>query len=174
MIAPNLYGGLSIRAGQVYSASEKDRTRLPMKEHLSAGDIILADWSGGSDVYVYGGDKTLFTVENGVAKVNSRKCIGCGICVRTCPSSVIRLINDTSRVVVKCSNHDKGAQTRKYCSNGCIGCMKCQKTCPHGAITVKNNLAVIDYDKCTGCGECQAACPVKCIHIENFVCGTHL
>lgn len=113
------------------------------------------------------------TIENGVAKVNPRKCIGCGICVRTCPSSVIRLINDTSRVVVKCSNHDKGAQTRKCCSNGCIGCMKCQKTCPHGAITVQNNLATIDYSLCTGCGACVEACPVHCLHIGNFICGAH-
>lgn len=113
------------------------------------------------------------SVENGVAKVDSRKCIGCGICVRVCPSSVIRLINDTSRVVVQCSNHDKGALVRKYCSNGCIGCMKCQKTCPHGAITVQNNLATIDYALCTGCGACAEVCPVHCIHTGNFICGAH-
>ena len=112
--------------------------------------------------------------ENGVAEVDPVACIGCGLCAKTCPQSIIDMLPETSRIVVKCSSHDKGAVTRKVCSNGCIGCMKCQKTCPHGAITVKNNLAVIDYDKCTGCGECQAACPVKCIHIENFVCGTHL
>lgn len=113
------------------------------------------------------------TVENGVARVNSRKCIGCGICVRACPNSIIHLIRDTSRVVVECSNHDKGAQTRQYCSNGCIGCMKCQKVCPNGAITVTNNLAQIDYSLCTGCGECVKVCPVHCIHEGNFICGAH-
>ena len=113
------------------------------------------------------------TVEDNLAHIDPRKCIGCGICVRTCPSSIIHLINDTSRVVVECSNHAKGAQTRKYCSNGCIGCMKCQKTCPHGAIQVTNNLAVIDYSLCTGCGECEKVCPVHCIHEGNFICGAH-
>ena len=113
------------------------------------------------------------SVDDGVAKVDPRKCVGCGICVRECPNGIIHLINDTTRVVVECSNKDKGALTRKYCSNGCIGCMKCQKTCPHGAIKVENNLAVIDYSKCTGCGACQEVCPKKCIHIESFVCGTH-
>ena len=113
------------------------------------------------------------TIDNGVARVDPRKCIGCGMCTRACPNSIIHLINDTSRVVVECSNHDKGAQTRKACSNGCIGCMKCQKTCPHGAITVVDNLATIDYSLCTGCGACVAACPVHCIHEGNFICGAH-
>ena len=117
--------------------------------------------------------KGAITIENGVANINPRKCIGCGICVRTCPNSIIHLINDTSRVVVECSNKDKGAVTRKACTNGCIGCMKCQKTCPHGAITVKDNLATIDYSLCTGCGECAKVCPVHCIHEGNFNCGAH-
>ena len=113
------------------------------------------------------------TVDNGVARVDPRKCIGCGICVRECPNGIIHLINDTERVVVECSNHDKGALVRKYCSNGCIGCMKCQKTCPNGAITVKDNLATIDYSLCTGCGACVEVCPVHCIHEGNFICGAH-
>jgi Na+-translocating ferredoxin:NAD+ oxidoreductase RNF subunit RnfB len=113
------------------------------------------------------------TVDDGVAHIDPTKCIGCGICVRTCPNNIIKLINDTSKVVVKCSNHEKGAVTRKSCSNGCIGCMKCEKTCPHGAIKVKNNLAEIDYSLCTGCGECAKVCPVHCIHEGNFICGAH-
>lgn len=113
------------------------------------------------------------TIESGVAKVDPKSCIGCGICVRTCPNKVISLIEDTARVAVLCSNHDKGAVTRKACKNGCIACGKCEKTCPHGAIHVEHNLAVIDYEKCTGCGECAKACPVGCIVEENFICGAH-
>ena len=113
------------------------------------------------------------TVENGVARVNPQACIGCGICTRECPNGIIHLIPDVTRVVVECSNHDKGAITRKACSNGCIGCMKCQKTCPDGAITVIDNLATIDYSKCTGCGACVEVCPVHCIHEGNFICGAH-
>ncbi len=112
-------------------------------------------------------------IDRGVARVEPQKCIGCGICVRTCPNGIIRLVNDTTKVVVECSNKNKGAITRKYCANGCIGCGKCQRTCPHGAITVKDNLAVIDYEKCTGCAQCVAVCPVHCLHEGNFICGAH-
>ena len=117
--------------------------------------------------------KDAISIENGVARVDPRKCIGCGICTRECPNNIIHLINDTTRVVVECSNHDKGANTRKYCSNGCIGCMKCEKSCPHGAIKVINNLATIDYSLCTGCSTCVEVCPVHCIHEGNFICGAH-
>ena len=113
------------------------------------------------------------SIENGIARVNPSACIGCGVCTRECPNGIIHLIPDVSRVVVECSNHDKGAITRKACKNGCIGCGKCEKTCPHGAIKVVDNLAVIDYEKCTGCAACVAVCPVHCIHEGNFICGAH-
>jgi Na+-translocating ferredoxin:NAD+ oxidoreductase RNF subunit RnfB len=110
-------------------------------------------------------------IDGGAARIDPRKCIGCGICARQCPKNIIKLVPDTVKVVVECSNHDKGAVTRKQCSNGCIGCMKCQKICPRGAIKVENNLAVIDLELCTGCGECAKVCPVGCIHEGNFICG---
>ncbi len=100
---------------------------------------------------------------DGVATVDPQTCIGCGICVRTCPNNIIRLIDKDTRVAVSCSNRDKGALTRKYCTNGCIGCGKCARTCPEGAITVSENLARINYDKCISCGECAAVCPTHCI-----------
>lgn len=113
------------------------------------------------------------SVENGVARVDSKKCIGCGICTRTCPNHIIHLLPDTARVAVECSNHNKGATTRKFCNNGCIGCKKCEKACPHGAITVTDNLAQVNYELCTGCGACAKVCPIGCIHEGDFICGAH-
>ncbi len=68
MIAPNLYGGYLIRYGWLYNPSQNSRTRLVSEAELEEGDIILADYSGGSIVYVYIGNSTLATVENGVCK----------------------------------------------------------------------------------------------------------
>ncbi len=111
-------------------------------------------------------------VKDGVAKVISSRCIGCGMCVRTCPKGMIHLIRDVSKVAVLCSNHDKGALTKKYCSGGCIGCGLCKRNCPNEAITVENNLATIDYEKCTGCGKCAEVCPIKCIKEADFTGAT--
>lgn len=111
--------------------------------------------------------------ERGVAEVNSIKCIGCGLCSRTCPDGIIKMVKDTTRVVVLCSNHQKGAEVRKVCLDGCIACGKCEKNCPTGAIKVVDNLATIDYELCIACGKCAEVCPTHCIHEGNFICGTH-
>ncbi len=110
-------------------------------------------------------------IKDGVAHVNTKECIGCGICTRTCPNHLISLVPDVEKVVVTCSNCDKGAVTRKVCSNGCIGCKKCERVCPSGAIKVVDNVAVIDYKKCNDCkdfGVCAKNCTTGCIMISDL------
>ncbi len=107
-------------------------------------------------------------LDEGVAHVNANLCSGCGMCAKTCPQHLIHLMPDVERVMVTCSNHDKGAQTRKACSHGCIGCKKCEKNCPNGAVTVVDNLATIDYSKCTDCKTCAVNCPVGAILVSDF------
>lgn len=106
-------------------------------------------------------------ISGGVARVDPDLCIGCGICVKTCPHGIIELIPIQYKTLVLCSSHDKGAVTRKFCTNGCIGCGKCQRTCKYNAISVVNNLATIDHEKCIACGECVDVCPVHCLMLTN-------
>ena len=107
-------------------------------------------------------------VENGLARIDPRACIGCGLCAKTCPQKIITLLPAAYKTRVRCSNPEKGAAVRKVCSVGCIACKKCEKECPAGAITVEGNLSRIDYEKCTNCGHCAEVCPVKCIVVEDI------
>lgn len=127
----------------------------------------------GDCVEVCPRDAICINAEQSIAEIDPRRCIGCGLCVKTCPNGIIHLINDTSSVVVKCNNHNKGADVRKVCTNGCIACGKCIKVCPQNAISLIDNIATIDYSKCNGCHSCYNACPVHCIHVGNFICGAH-
>ncbi|MBQ8605266.1 MAG: RnfABCDGE type electron transport complex subunit B [Clostridia bacterium] len=103
------------------------------------------------------------SIIDGVAVINEQTCIGCGNCVKTCPKSVISMIPADSKVRIRCSNHDKGAVTKKNCVSGCLGCKICEKTCEVGAVKVVDNVAVIDFSICTQCGKCVEKCPKKII-----------
>ena len=107
-------------------------------------------------------------LKDGIAHVDTSRCLGCGLCETICPKKLISMVPQETEAVVMCNNKDKGADARKACKNACIGCMKCVKTCPSEAITVTNNLAKIDYAKCTGCGLCAANCPTGCLKTVFF------
>ena len=100
---------------------------------------------------------------NGVAIVDNDKCRACSMCVKECPRGLISLVPYKNSAVVRCSNRDKGALTRKVCTAGCIGCKKCEKGCPVGAVKVTDFCASIDPELCTGCGVCADNCPQHCI-----------
>ena len=109
--------------------------------------------------------------ETGLPVVDESKCTGCGACGKACPKGIIELRPKGPRglkVVVLCSNTDKGGVARKACKAACIGCAKCQKVCPHDAIVVENNLAYIDASKCKLCTKCVEECPTGAIHKLNF------
>ena len=102
-------------------------------------------------------------VENGVAMVNRKRCVGCGLCAKACPRGLIELVPVSKRVIVQCSNKDRGPTVKAVCSAGCIGCMLCTRQCEYDAIHVNANLAQVSYDKCVQCGKCAEKCPVKVI-----------
>jgi len=97
-------------------------------------------------------------VENGLARINSKLCIGCGLCVRMCPGSLITIEKSGAAVLVLCQSNEKGSLVRKKCTKGCIGCGKCVRGCLSDAIVIEDNLAVIDHEKCSLCGGCSEVC----------------
>lgn len=103
--------------------------------------------------------------KTGLRVVNEKKCTGCGACVKACPRNLIELVPASKNVQILCSSQDKGALAKASCGNktACIGCGMCAKKCPVEAITLKNNLAIIDYNKCINCGMCASVCPTKAI-----------
>lgn len=100
---------------------------------------------------------------NGVAVVDKDKCKACTLCVKACPRNIIEIVPLKNQAIVRCSNHDKGAMTRKLCTAGCIGCKKCEKACEQGAVKVTDFCAYVTPSLCTDCGACVDACPQHCI-----------
>ncbi len=114
-------------------------------------------WTGGDKACEYGclgfGDcveacpfDAMYMGDDGLPRVIYEKCTGCGVCVEVCPRGIMQLVPESQRVIVKCVNHDPGAQSRKVCKVACIACTKCVKTAPEGSMKMDNYLAVIlDY-----------------------------
>lgn len=107
------------------------------------------------------------SIIDGIAKVDSSKCVACKACVSACPQNLIDIIKEDQKVIVSCNSNDSGKIVNQNCSVGCIGCKLCEKNCPNGAINVENNLAIIDYEKCTSCGICVSKCPKKAINLRK-------
>ena len=102
-------------------------------------------------------------MKDGLPIVNRDKCVGCGVCEKQCPRSVIHLLPISSSYHVNCVSKDKGKDVKTACKVGCLGCGLCVKQCEHGAIRLENNHAVIDPSLCVGCGKCSLKCPTKAI-----------
>ncbi len=112
-------------------------------------------------------DNDAVSVIDGVAYIDTDKCIKCGKCARTCPKTLITKIPASAVVYVKCSTKCRGKEVMDACAKGCIGCGICAKNCAQKAITMVDNLPRVDYSKCVGCGYCVEKCPRKVFHFVD-------
>ena len=74
-------------------------------------------------------------------RVDQKKCIGCGACVKVCPGGLLSLDEHRKPCIT-------GADSFGW--NGCWKCEHCLAVCPGGAIEVlgkkpENSLSVPDY-----------------------------
>ena len=81
------------------------------------------------------------------------------VCWRPCPKGILTLLPETVGIYVACNSNAPAREVTSACKVGCIACRICEKACPFDAIHVKDNLAVIDYEKCRQCGICVKKCP---------------
>ncbi len=79
--------------------------------------------------------KNAIAMANGKAKIDSEKCVNCGICMKVCPYHAIIYIP-----------------------------IPCEEACPVGAIKKdENGKEKIDPEKCILCGKCLQECPFGAI-----------
>ena len=89
--------------------------------------------------------------ENKIAKINYEKCVECMVCVRKCPTKVIKGdVSKKQKVIID--------------QELCVGCTLCKKQCKfdaiQGELKEKHN---VDESKCVGCHLCVQKCPKKAI-----------
>ncbi len=89
----------------------------------------------------------IFMDDHGLPIVIEDKCTACNDCVVVCPKDLFSLQPVSNQLFVACKNLDEGGKAEEECEVACTACEKCVVDAPEGLIEIKNNLAVIDYDK---------------------------
>lgn len=107
-------------------------------------------------------------VENGLARIDYSKCVGCKACESVCPRHVIHVIpfEQEQMLAVVCSNRDTGPEVKSVCPIGCIGCGGCARRAPE-TFKMQDGLAVMDYTNYNpdALSEAVEKCPVKIIKL---------
>ncbi|MBR3375848.1 MAG: 4Fe-4S binding protein, partial [Firmicutes bacterium] len=98
-------------------------------------------------------------VENGIAKVDPDKCVGCKDCTFACPQHLITIVPYKGQKLVACSSEDDCETKAKVCGTGCLFCEDCKANCPNLAIYADGTHTVIDPEICEDCHVCQYVCP---------------
>lgn len=105
---------------------------------------------------------------DGLARVDYKKCIGCGACTKACPRGIISIegFREDTIPVVACSNKDKAKDAKAACDNACVGCKACAKA--SDLFTISNNLSKCSYDNYSAQKHEEAVnamekCPTGCI-----------
>ncbi|SHJ52892.1 RnfABCDGE type electron transport complex subunit B [Tepidibacter formicigenes] len=94
------------------------------------------------------------TFENNLAKIDYSKCTQCMVCVEKCPTKAISgEVNNRKKAFIE--------------EEKCVGCTICKKKCPVDAIEgeLKQKHSVIE-EKCIGCGVCFEKCPKDAIKLK--------
>jgi Na+-translocating ferredoxin:NAD+ oxidoreductase RNF subunit RnfB len=89
----------------------------------------------------------IYMDEHGLPIVIEDKCTACNDCIVVCPKDLFTLMPVSQKLYVACKSLDEGDSAQQECEVACTACEKCVVDAPKGLIEIKNNLAVIDYEK---------------------------
>lgn len=89
----------------------------------------------------------IFMDEHGLPIVIEDKCTACNDCIVVCPKDLFSLQPVSHKLFVACKSLDEGDKAEEECEVACTACEKCVVDAPEGLIEIKNNLAVINYQK---------------------------
>lgn len=90
------------------------------------------------------------------AVIDPAKCVNCGLCASKCPVKAI--IGPTEKPKEVKPAPEKKKVSFKVDINKCTGCTECAVSCPVKAISMIRGKALIDPEKCITCGLCQKSC----------------
>ena len=84
---------------------------------------------------------------HGLPVVDEEQCTACGDCVDICPKDLFSLHPVSHHLWVACANREFGDDAEAECEVACTACERCAMDSPEGLIAIRDNLAVIDYEK---------------------------
>ncbi|MDX1581983.1 MAG: 4Fe-4S binding protein, partial [Thermoanaerobaculia bacterium] len=83
----------------------------------------------------------------GLPVVIPELCTACGDCVEACPKDLFTLMPVDQNLIVQCRSLLEGDIAEELCAVACNGCGRCAADAEGDLITMKDGLAVIDYEK---------------------------
>lgn len=84
---------------------------------------------------------------HGLPVVDEERCTACNDCVEVCPKELFSIHPISHQLFVACRNREMGEQAEAECEVICTACERCAVDSPEGVIDIRDNLAVIDYNR---------------------------
>ncbi|MGM9564695.1 4Fe-4S binding protein [Evtepia sp.] len=113
-------------------------------------------------------------IEQGTAKVDHLKCVGCTACVHVCPQELPVIVPYKGAKLVPCASKDDPETRKQLCWVGCAGCGDCVDNCPDELIHLEDGRAVITPDRCEDCNICSYVCPHNVITTREMPAFTYV
>lgn len=85
--------------------------------------------------------------EHKLPVVDEKKCTACNDCVEVCPKDLFELSPVSSHLWVACKNLLPDEDATNACQVACTGCGLCVADAANGVIHIKNNLAIINFNR---------------------------